>query len=60
MVACEPNGGVGTESKFMDDSVPLAINVPEMYRMVSSRSVPMRILHLRASEIEVKGRQGVH
>jgi len=59
-VACEPNGGVGTESKLVDHSVPLAIDIPEVYRMVSSGSIPMWALHIRASEIEVEGCEGDH
>jgi len=38
-VACEPNSRVGTESKLVDDPVPLAIKVAKMYWMVSSGSV---------------------
>ena len=59
-VACEPNGRVGTKSKLVDYPVPLAIDVPEMYWMASSRSIPMWTLHIWASEIEVEGREGDH
>ena len=44
----------------MDDPVPLVIDVPEMYWMISSRLIPMWALHVRASEIEVTGLDEVH
>ena len=59
-VAREPNSGVSTKPKLMNHPVPLGIDVPEMYWMVSSRSIPVRTLHIWAGEIEVKGRESVH
>ena len=53
-VACEPNSGEGTKSKLMDHLVPLVIDVPKIYWMISSRSVPKWILRARATETEVK------
>ena len=44
----------------MDHLVPLAVDVPEVYRMVSPRSISSRALHVRASEVKVKGREGFH
>ena len=59
-VACKPNSRVGAISQFVDDSVPLVIEVAKMYWMVSSRSVLMWTLHFLDSEIEVPGREGGH
>ena len=60
-IACEPNfGGIGTKSKFMDHLVPLVIDLPEVYRVVSSRFREMRTLCIRATEVEVPGFEGFH
>lgn len=59
-VACEPNGGVGSESKLMDHPVPSTKNVPEVYRMISSRSISMWGLHFRAGEVKIMGCEGFH
>lgn len=56
-VAREPNRGIGTKSKLVDYPVPLGIDVPEMYRMVYSRLIPVWTLHIWAGEIEVKWRE---
>ena len=59
-VACEPNGGIGTESKLVDHPVPLAIDVPEMDWVVSSGSISMWALHVWASEVKVESCEGFH
>ena len=59
-VTGELNSRVAAESKLMDHPVPLAVQVPEMYRMVSSRSVSTRTLQLRASGVKVKEWEGSH
>ena len=40
-VAGKPNSGVEAEPKLVDHPVPLVVNVPEMYRMVSSKLIPI-------------------
>jgi hypothetical protein len=59
-IACEPNGRIGTKPEFVDYPVPLAIEVPEMYGTVSSRSISMWALHIRTSEVKVEGCEGFH
>ena len=59
-VACEPNSRVGAKSKLMDDPVPLAKEVPNMYWMISSRLIPMWTLYVRATEMEVGRQEGDH
>ena len=59
-VACEPNGGIGTESKLMDHPVPLAIDIPKVYGMISSKLISMWTLHIWTSEVKVKGCEGLH
>jgi len=54
-VACEPNSRAEAKSQFVDDPVPLVIEVAKMYWMVSSRSVPTWILHCWDREIEFDG-----
>lgn len=54
-IACEPNSGITTESKPANHPVPLVVDIPEMYGMVSSRPVSMRTLHIRTSEVKVPG-----
>ena len=59
-VACEPNSGVDSESKLVDHPVPLAIDVPEVDWMVSSRLISVWTFHIRAGEVEVMGCEGFH
>ena len=59
-VVCEPNGGIGAESKLVDHPVPLTIDIPKVYGMVSSRLISMRTLHVWAREVKVKGCEGLH
>jgi len=59
-VACEPNSRIGTKSKLVDHPVPLTIDVPEVYWMVSSRAISMWTLHIRACEVKVKGCKRFH
>ena len=59
-IACEPDGGIGTKPKFVDHSVPLVVDVPEVHWVVSSRLVPVRALYFRTSEIEVTGCEAFH
>ena len=54
-VACKPDGGIGTKPKFVDHSVPLAVDVPEVHRVVPSRLVPVRTLRFRTGVVEVTG-----
>jgi len=35
-VGCEPNCGIGAESKLINHLIPLAIDIPEVYWMISS------------------------
>jgi len=44
----------------MDYPVPPTVNVPEVYRMVSPRSISMWGLHFWASEVKVMGCEGFH
>ena len=44
----------------MDDPVPLMVDFPEVHRVVPSRLVPVRTLHLRAGEIKVERGKGFH
>lgn len=44
----------------MDHLVPPAIEVPEMYWVVSSRPISMWALRIWASEVKVKGCEGFH
>ena len=59
-VACEPNGRVGTESELVDHPVPLAIDIPEVYRMVSARLVSTWTLYVRVIEGTVEGCEEFH
>ena len=59
-IAREPNSGVDTEPKLVDYPVPLMINVPEMYRMVSSKSIPTWTFHSVPNEVKVPRRGGFH
>jgi len=59
-VACEPNGGIGTKSKFVDHPVPLVIDVAKMYWVISSRPISVRVLQTWASEVKVTRREGLH
>jgi hypothetical protein len=59
-VACEPNGRVGTKSELVDHLVPPAIDIPEVYRMVSSRLVSVWTLYVRVIEGKVEGCEEFH
>ena len=48
---------MGARSKLIDHLVPAVIDVPKVYRMISSRSVAVWTLQTRASRVKVKGRE---
>ena len=59
-VAGKPNSGIGTESKLVDHLVSPVIDIPEMYWVVSSRPISIRILHIRASKVKAAASEGCH
>jgi len=59
-VAGEPNSGIGAESELIDHPVPLAVDVPKVHWMVSSRPIHDWTLHTWASEVKVLGYEGLH
>ena len=59
-VAREPDGRIGTVSKLVDYSVSLIVDVPEVHRMVSSRSVSVRALHTWTGKVKVLGCEWFH
>ena len=44
----------------MYDPVPLVVDFPKVHRVVPSRLVPVRTLHLRAGEVKVERGKGFH
>ena len=59
-VARDPNSGIGAESRLVGHPVSIAIQIPEMHRMVSSRLISSRILYyIRTGEVKVIWLEGV-
>ena len=59
-VACEPDGRIRTISELVKYSVSLAVDVSDVYWVISSRPIPSRTLQIRESEVKVMRRQGFH
>ena len=59
-VSSQPNGGIGTKPKLMNDLVPLVVDFSKMHQVVPSGLVSIRTFHLRASKVKVERRKGFH
>ena len=59
-VAREPDSGMGTISELMKYPVPLMIEVSDVNWVIPSRSISIRTLQTRASEVKVANREGFY
>ena len=59
-VAREPDSGMGTISELMKYPVPLMIEVSDVYWVIPSKSISIRTLQTRASEVKVANREGFY